>query len=133
MCTGLSENVERQIAESLFDMILYGIDGGRGIGRDGSTRLHLAARRGKIIEFQGFDRYVFKLFSLVGNLKNVLAEIEDGEDVDVTDLLGNTPLHEATLNGTVKKNKFGKKLFILFELIITLNRFENIHRQCKRC
>lgn len=47
MFTGAAKNVERQLAESLFDMILYGITGGKGLGRDGSTRLHLAARRGK--------------------------------------------------------------------------------------
>lgn len=28
--------------------------------------------------------------------------MDDGEDVDTTDLLGNTPLHEAVLNGNTK-------------------------------
>lgn len=46
MFIGVAENVERQIAGDFFDMILYGITGGKAVGRDGSTRLHLAARRG---------------------------------------------------------------------------------------
>lgn len=46
--TGNTQNIERQVAEGLFDMILHGISGGRGIGRDGGTRLHLASRRGII-------------------------------------------------------------------------------------
>lgn len=81
-------------------MILYGISGGRGLGRDGSTRLHLAARRGnincKVAKFQLIFTFVNEIS---GNIKIVEDEIDDGEDVDTTDFLGNTPLHEAVLNG----------------------------------
>lgn len=61
-------------------MILYGITGGREyVAQNETTRLHMAAK--------------------LGNLKQVKDEIDYDEDVDVADFAGNTPLHEAVLNG----------------------------------
>ncbi|XP_031638184.1 ankyrin repeat domain-containing protein 2A-like [Contarinia nasturtii] len=73
----VAEKAEHNIFEGLFDMILFGITGGKG--RDETTRLHVAARR--------------------GNLKQVKDEIDYDEDVDAVDFRGNTALHEAILNG----------------------------------
>lgn len=75
---------------------LVGFDGGFQ-DRHGSTQLHDAALRGMVIlEFGNWKMwYIFNKtlsMNVLGDVEQVIEQIDDYDDIDVTNYNGNTPL-----------------------------------------